>query len=41
MMAITGAGRYFGLVLILSLPFYALGLTAATLPFASALPLSA
>lgn len=37
----TGAGRYFGLVLILSLPFYALGVTGAALPFASALPLSA
>lgn len=37
----NGAWRFFGLVLILSLPFYALGLTGAALPFASALPLSA
>ena len=37
----SGAGRYFGLVLILSLPFYALGVTGAALPFASTLPLSA
>ena len=41
MIAATGAWRYFGLVLILSLPFCALGLTGAALPFASALSLSA
>jgi membrane protease YdiL (CAAX protease family) len=35
------AGRFFALVLILSLPFYALGLTGAALPFAPALPISA
>jgi membrane protease YdiL (CAAX protease family) len=35
------AGWFFGLVLILSLPFYALGLTHTALPFAAALPLSA
>ena len=35
------ARRFFGLVLVLSLPFYALGLTGATLPFAAALPISA
>jgi membrane protease YdiL (CAAX protease family) len=35
------AGRFFGLVLILSLPFYALGLMGVALPFAPALPLSA
>ena len=32
---------FFGLVLILSLPFYALGATSATLPFVPALPISA
>jgi uncharacterized protein len=37
----NGAWQYFGLVLILSLPFYALGVTGSALPFASALPLSA
>ena len=41
MTAATGAWRFFGLVLVLSLPFYALGVTGAALPFASALPLSA
>jgi membrane protease YdiL (CAAX protease family) len=35
------AGRFFGPVLILSVPFYALGLTGAALPFAPALPISA
>lgn len=35
------AGRFFGLVLILSLPFYALAVTGAALPFAPALPISA
>jgi uncharacterized protein len=35
------AGRFFGLVLILSLPFYALGVAGNSLPFAPALPLSA
>ena len=35
------AAGFFGLMLILSLPFYALGATGAALPFASALPLSA
>ena len=34
-------GWFFGLVLILSLPFYALGATGTALPFASALPISA
>lgn len=33
--------RFFGLVLILSLPFYALGITGAVLPFAPTLPISA
>ena len=33
--------RFFGLVLILSLPFYMLGVTGAALPFAPALPISA
>ncbi len=37
----SAAGRFFGLVLILSLPFYALGATEVTLPFAPALPISA
>ena len=37
----NGVWRFFGLVLVLSLPFYALGVTGAALPFASALPLSA
>lgn len=37
----TAAWRFFGLVLLLSLPFYALGGTGAALPLASALPLSA
>lgn len=37
----TDAWRFFGLVLLLSLPFYALGGTGAALPLASALPLSA
>ena len=32
---------YFGLVLILSLPFYVLGVTRLSLPFAPALPISA
>ncbi len=32
---------FFALVLILSLPFYALGMTGAALPFAPALPISA
>ncbi len=36
-----GAGWYFGLVLIMSLPFYALGIAGNALPFAPALPLSA
>ena len=35
------AWLYFALVLILSLPFYALGTTGASLPFAPALPISA
>lgn len=35
------AGRFFVLVLIVSLPFYALGLTGAALPFAPALPITA
>jgi uncharacterized protein len=35
------AVRFFGLVLILSLPFYALGVARNSLPFAPALPLSA
>ena len=34
-------GWFFGLVLILSLPFYSLGVTATTLPFAPTLPISA
>lgn len=34
-------GQYFGLVLVLSLPFYALGITGYPLPFAPALPISA
>jgi uncharacterized protein len=34
-------GRFFGLVLILSLPFYVLGRAGHALPFAPALPLSA
>lgn len=33
--------QFFGLVLILSLPFYALGATGASLPFTAGLPLSA
>ena len=33
----VSAGQYFGMVLILSLPFYALGFTGAALPFAPAL----
>jgi uncharacterized protein len=37
----NAAGRFFGLVLILSLPFYALGATGVTLPFAPALPINA
>ena len=37
----VSAGQYFGVVLILSLPFYTLGFTGATLPFAPALPISA
>ena len=36
-----GPAPYFLLVLILSLPFYGLGLTGAALPFAPALPISA
>ena len=35
------AGRFFGLVLILSLPFFALGVAGNSLPFAPAFPLSA
>lgn len=35
------AARFFGLVLILSLPFYALGVAGNALPFAPALPISA
>jgi uncharacterized protein len=35
------AGQFFGLVLILSVPFYALGVAGNSLPFAPALPLSA
>jgi uncharacterized protein len=35
------AGQFFALVLILSPPFYALGMTGAALPFAEALPISA
>lgn len=35
------AGWFFGLVVILSLPFYLLGATGAALPFAQALPISA
>jgi hypothetical protein len=35
------AWQFFGLVLLLSLPFYALGALSAALPFAEALPLSA
>jgi uncharacterized protein len=35
------AGQYIGLVLILSLPFYALGVAGLALPFAPALPLNA
>jgi uncharacterized protein len=38
---ISEVGRFFGLVLILSLPFYALGIAGNALPFASALPISA
>ena len=34
-------GQFFGLVLVLSLPFYALGITGYPLPFAPALPISA
>jgi len=34
-------GQFFGLVLVLSLPFYALGITGSPLPFAPALPVSA
>jgi uncharacterized protein len=37
----SAAGWFFGLVLILSLPFYALAFTGAALPFAPALPISA
>ena len=38
----TGEDRwFFGLVLILSLPFFALGVAGNSLPFAPALPLSA
>ena len=37
----SAAGQFFGLVLVLSLPFYALGATGITLPFAPALPISA
>lgn len=37
----SGSGKFFGLVLILSLPFYAIGATGLALPFAAALPLSA
>ena len=33
--------RFFAIVLVLSLPFYALGATGGTLPFAPALPISA
>ncbi len=40
-MRISEVGRFFGLVLILSLPFYALGIAGNALPFASALPISA
>lgn len=35
------AAKFFGLVLLLSLPFYGLGVMHAKLPFAAALPLSA
>ena len=35
------AGWFFGLVLMLSLPFYALGATGAVLPFVPVLPISA
>jgi uncharacterized protein len=38
---ISEVGRFFGLVLILSLPFYALGVAGHALPFAPALPISA
>lgn len=34
------AAWFFGVVLVLSLPFYALGITATALPFAPALPIS-
>lgn len=37
----AAAGRFFGLVLVLSLPCYALGVTRTALPFAPALPISA
>lgn len=37
----SAAGQFFGLVLILSLPFCALGTTGVTLHFAPALPISA
>ena len=40
-MNMGGAGRFFAPVVILSLPFYALGITEAPLPFAPALPISA
>ena len=40
-MRISEVGRFFGLVLILSLPFYALGVAGNALPFAPALPISA
>lgn len=40
-MRISEVGRFFGLVLILSLPFYALGVAGHALPFAPALPISA
>lgn len=35
------AGRFFGLLFALSVPFYGLGITKAALPFAPALPISA
>ena len=40
-MTTGGVRQFFGLVLILSLPFYALGTMGQALPFAAALPLSA
>ncbi len=40
-MTVGTTGKFFCLVLFLSAPFYALGLTGAALPFAPALPISA